>query len=213
MSENNILGYRKGTGVVKPDLERLQPLRELPAPHNAKSLKRTLGLFAYYAKWVKGFFDKIERLKKFYFFPLQLEVIQAFESLKQDFENALLSAIDEEQLFVVECDASDVAISATLNQSDEPVTFTYRTLQADERHYPAVKKEATAIIEAVRKWKQFLARRHFVLVTDQKSVAFMLDNHKRTKVKIKIQRWRLELASLLYTIQHRPGMKMWGLTH
>ena len=46
-----------------------------------------------------------------------------------------------------------------------------------------------------------------MLITDQRSVAFMLDNRKRTKVKNnKIQGWRLELASFSYTIQYRPGI-------
>ena len=53
--------------------------------------------------------------------------------------------------FVVECDASDVAISTTLNQGGRPVAFMSRTLHGSELHYPAVKKEATAIIKAVRK--------------------------------------------------------------
>ena len=50
-------------------------------------------------------------------------------------------------------------------------------------HYPPVEKEATAIIEAVRKWKHLLG--HFTIITDQRSVAFMLDNRNRTKIKKK----------------------------
>ena len=88
--------------MVKPE-ERLRPLRDLPPSHNAKSLKGTFGLFAYYAKWFKEFSDKIEPLKKATLFFLQLEVFQNFESLKQDIANASLSSIDEEQPFVVEC--------------------------------------------------------------------------------------------------------------
>ena len=68
-----------------------------------------------------------------------------------------------------------------------------------------MEKEATAIIDAVRKWNHFLAGRRFTLITDQKSVAFMLDNRKRTKVKNnKIQCWRLELAPFSYEIKYRP---------
>ena len=68
--------------MVKPDSERLRPLRELPVPHNAKSLKWTLGLFAYYAKGVKGFYDKIERHENATSFPLQPEVIPTFCELE-----------------------------------------------------------------------------------------------------------------------------------
>ena len=58
-----------------------------------------------------------------------------------------------------------------------------RTLQNSELHYPPVEKGATAIIEAVRKCIHFPARRQFTLITDQRSVAFMLDSRKRTKIK------------------------------
>ena len=69
-----------------------------------------------------------------------------------------------------------------------------------------LKRRQQLSIEAVRKWRQFLAGRHFTLVTDQRSVAFMIDNRKRSKIKNnKIQSWRLELASFRYTVKYRPG--------
>jgi len=99
-----------------------------------------------------------------------------------------------------------MAVSATLNQGGRPVAFMSRSLSGSELHYPVVEKEATAIIEAVRKWHHFQAGRHFTLITDKKSVSFMFDNRKRTKVKNnKTQCWRLELAPFSYQIQYRPG--------
>ncbi len=202
----NVLGYCVGDNVIKPDPDRLRPLQELPPPTNMGSLRRVQGLFAYYAKWIPGFSDKIQPLINTKTFPLSESALTAFNSLKKQLMDASLRSVDESLPFVVECDASEVAISVVLNQGGRPVAFMSRTLQESELHYPAVEKEATAIIEAVRKWSHFLARRHFTLITDQRSVMFMLDNRKRTLIKNnKIQEWRLELASFSYTIQYRPG--------
>ena len=205
-SSINILGYLVGNGTIQPDPERLQPLQELPPPTCLKSLRRVLGMFAYYAKWIPNFSDKIQPLQNVESFPLTPQAHKVFGELKKELLKAMLYSIDENKPFVVECDASDVAISATLNQDGRPVAFMSRTLQGGERHYPAIEKEATAIIEAVRKWSHLLSRQHFTLITDQRSVAFMFDNRRRTKIKNqKIQEWRLELASYSYTIQYRPG--------
>ena len=58
----------------------------------------------------------------------------------------------------------------------------------------------------MRKRSRLLSPQRFTLLTDQRSVAFMLDNRKRTKIKNnKIQCWRLELASFSFTIKYRPG--------
>ena len=202
----NILGFCVGNGLIKPGPERLRPLQELPPPSNLGSLKRTMGMFAYYARWIQDFSSKIQPLAKAKRFPLDEKAIKAFNLLKGELETATLHSIDENQPFKVECDASEVPISAVLNQGGRPVAFMSRTLQGSEVHYHIVEKEAMAIIEAVRKWSHLLARCHFDLVTDQRSVAFMFDNRKHTKIKnTKIQEWRMELAAYSYTVYYRPG--------
>jgi len=82
-----------------------------------------------------------------------------------------------------------------------------RTLTSCERLYPAVEKEACAIIEAVRCWKHYLKGRHFSLVTDQQAISYMFDQHHKSKIKnTKILSWRLELTQFSYDIHHRPGV-------
>ena len=69
-----------------------------------------------------------------------------------------------------------------------------------------MKKEAYAIIEALRKWRHYLIGRQIQLITDQKYVAFMFDIKHAGKVKnIKIIRWRMELSVLPLRHHLPPG--------
>jgi len=165
-------------------------------------------MFAYYAKWIERFADKVRPLAKAHKFPLAGDLLAAFELLKTELEPVALNSLDESVPFVVECDASDVAISATLNQRGCPVAFMSPTLHGSELHYLACEKEATATIKAIRKWSHLLSRRIFTFITDQRSVAFMLDSRRRFKIKTdKIQQWRVELATFSYKVKCRPGQQ------
>ena len=201
------LGYVISKGELKPDPERFRPLRELPVPTTEKQKKRCMGLLSYYSKWISNFSDKIIPLVRSGF-PLTKEAEEVFHSLKQEIENSAIGAIDEDKPFVLETDASDNAIAATLSQEGRPVAFFSRTLHGSELGHPAVEKEANAIIEAVRYWRHFLTSKQFTLLTDQEAVSFIFEKKHKGKIKNdKIYRWKLELSSYKYIIKHKPGIE------
>ena len=202
----NIFGYHISGGIIKPDPEKLHPLKEQLPPKNSKSAKRALVMFAYYAKWIHNFSDKIRPLGENTKFPLETKVLKMFKQIKQELKVAILKPIDESLPFEVECDTSDIPISAALNQSGCPVAFMSKTFQGSELKYHIIEKEAMAVVEAIWKWSHYLTRQHFTLITDLRSVAFMFSNKKYTKIKnAKIQEWRLEHSTLDYTIKYYPG--------
>lgn len=202
----NLLGYQVSRGLIKPDPERLRPLQEMAIPKNKAALRRVIGLFSYYSNWIAKFSDKVQPLVRTTTFPLSDEAKSAFNQLKSDVKNSVITTIDERIPFSVETDASDIAIAATLNQAGRPVAFFSRTLSPTERRHSSVEKEAYAIVEALRKWRHFLLGRHFKLVTDQRSVSYMFDQRASGKVKNdKIQRWRIELSNYSFDIMYRPG--------
>ena len=206
VKEIDHIGYRISKGQIKPDPERLKPLKEMPPPTTLKSQKRVVGMFSYYSNWISNFSEKIRPLNLNETFPLPEPVVKSFKDLKEELENAVLVTVDQKKPLTVETDASDTTLSATLNQEGRPVAFYSRTLSPSERNHSAVEKEAYAIVESIKKWRHFLLNVHFKLVTDQESVALIY--HRRHKGKIKnekIQRWKIELACFSFDVVYRPG--------
>ena len=190
---------------IRPDPERLRPLREIPVPSDPQSMKRVVGMFSYYSKWIPKFSDKIAPLVKNTTYPVSEHCEQAFQQLKTEVENSVVSAIDESLPFELETDASDLAIAAVLNQNGRPVAFFSRTLQDAERRHSPVEKEATAIIESVRHWRHYLSR-HFKLITDQQGLSFVFNKRHKNKIKNdKVARWKMELSCYSFDVVHRKG--------
>ena len=141
-------------------------------------------MFSYYSKRIPKFSDKIGLLRQSSSFPLSEQAVDAFNRLKSDIEHSVVCTIDESLPFELETDASDNALAGVLNQGGRPVAFFSRSLHGSELGHPPVEKEACAIIESVRYWKHYLLGRHFTLVTDQKSVAYMFEKRvKATQLK------------------------------
>ncbi|CAM1308932.1 Uncharacterised protein r2_g1910 [Pycnogonum litorale] len=202
----NLLGYSISNGRISPDPDRLAPLHNLLAPQDMKQLQRLLGFFAYYAKWIHKYSEKIQSLVNVKQFPLSGEQIEAIERIKQDITEATLTPINFEMPFTLETDASNTAIAATLSQNTRPVAFFSRTLtKSEQKSFHIIEKEAYSIIESIRKWRHLLVK-HFTIVTDQRSVSFMFDRKAVSRIKNdKILRWRIELAQYSYSVSYRPG--------
>ncbi|CAI9724015.1 Hypothetical predicted protein [Octopus vulgaris] len=80
-------------------------------------------MFSNYSLWISHFSDKVCPLIINKTFPLPVKVKNAFEYLKAEITKAFIVTIDPTLPLVVEMDASDIAIAATLNQSRKPVAF------------------------------------------------------------------------------------------
>ncbi|GFT42665.1 retrovirus-related Pol polyprotein from transposon opus, partial [Trichonephila clavipes] len=118
----HLLGTIIQDGIIKPDPERLKPLRDMPVPKDSSALQRALGI----------------------------DAVLTFNSLKDDVANAVLATIEDGIPFRVETDSSDFAIGATLSQAGRPVAFFSITLHASELRHSSPEKEAYAIVESLR---------------------------------------------------------------
>jgi len=205
------LGHYFKDGTISPDPNRMSPLENFPTPTNTKSLERLIGLFVYYSKWIKNFAEKAAPLfeaKSAGDFPLKPNVIESINILKNDIKKSSLSVPIEGKVLTLETDASLLSIGASLNQDGRPVAFFSHKLNPAESKWSIVELEAYAIVKAIEHFRPFLIGKKFELLTDQKSVAFLLDSRPKNRIKnAKINRWRLIIAEYSFEIRYRAGVE------
>ncbi|KAJ4442427.1 hypothetical protein ANN_04013 [Periplaneta americana] len=108
--------------------------------------------------------------------------------------------------FVLQCDASDLAIASVLNQDIggelAPIGYASRKLTPLENKYPIYERECLAVIFGCEKFRSFLENKEFVVHTDSEALSY-LRNHPRQLGRI--GRWILRLAPFKFNIVHIPG--------
>lgn len=110
---------------------------------------------------------------------------------------------------ILTVDTSPSGLGAILSQVDSdgverPIAFASRTLNAAEKRYAQIQKEATAIIYGVRRFHQYLYGRSkpFTLRSDHKPLISMFGPHIPEVSANRLQRYALFLSAYNYTIEY-----------
>jgi transposase InsO family protein len=216
VTELTFLGFLIDRHGVRPTMEKIRAVVDAPAPIAVAGLQAFLGLINYYAQFFPNRSTELEPLHRL----LDLgapwrwaeEHQAAFEGAKQVLLSAgVLTHYDVDRPVTVACDASSYGVGAVLSHTDgpreQPVAFASRTLSPTERNYAQIEKEGLAIIFAVKKFHQFLAGRHFTVLTDHKPLLGLLAPGSPTPAVMspRIVRWRLLLGGYSFQLVYRPG--------
>ena len=89
-----LLGYEISNNKIRPDPLHLQPLHDLPLPTAIKLQKKVVGLFSYYSRWIQNLSAKVRPLSNNVTFPVPAPVLDAFNKLKLDIEESVVTAVD-----------------------------------------------------------------------------------------------------------------------
>ena len=174
-SEIKYLGHllsSKGISVL-PD--RVAAINSYPSPSNLRTLRRFLGMVAFYARFIPNFSKGaavLQALKrKGSQFIWTSEHQAAFEALKRALMEApVLQIPDFDKDFVLVTDSSDLGISAVLNQrvGDHlaPIAYYSSLLSPAQRNYSTYEKECLAVLSGCEKFRPYLEHREFKLHCD-----------------------------------------------
>ena len=198
------LGHVVGNGEIKPDPERIQTLVNFPEPDDFKSLERFLGMANYWSQFIENFSEialplyELKRCGRFDKFNTVQR--KAFKLIKERIQEALLAVPSPQDKLLLRTDASKNCVSALLHTEDRrPVCFFSRILSATEQRYDVLEKEALAIFWGVRKCRDFLLDREFVVLSDHKPLEYLF---RTEKVSAKILRWRMQLQEFTFEVKH-----------
>ena len=89
------------------------------------------------------------------------------------------------KVFQVDCDASGIAIGVVLSQEGRPVAYFSEKLNDAKRKYSVYDQEFCAIVQALKKWRQYLLPKVFVLYTSHQSLQYLNSQGKLNQRNLK----------------------------
>ncbi|GFV06658.1 transposon Tf2-8 polyprotein [Trichonephila clavipes] len=192
-----------------------EKLQNFPEPKNVKQVQSVIGLSGYFRKFIQNYSiiakplsDLLRDNVVFHFGPEQQ---LAFQTLRQKLsENPVLHIFKQGAKLELHTDASKFGYGAILlQQSDDnklhPVHYFSKKTTPQEEKYSSYELEVLAVIESLKKFRNYLIGNKFKIVTDCSAFQKTMSKKQLTP---KIARWALFLEDFNYEIIHHPGKQM-----
>jgi hypothetical protein len=200
------LGHIISSAGVATNPQKIAAMLHWPKPTNVTEVRAFLGLTGYYRKFVKGYgiiAKPLTNLLHNKTFQWTEQAQRAFDALKVAMTSTpVLTLPNFSAPFTVETDACADGIGAVLMQEGKPVAFLSKALGEKHKHLSIYEKEFLALIMAVEKWKHYLQRQEFHILTDHKSLAYLSEQILHSDMQ---RRAMTRLMGLQFKIIYRKG--------
>jgi hypothetical protein len=205
------LGYVVKNGHIETDPDKIQSIISYKAPHNIKTLRRFLGVCAWYRRFINNYSTLtaplVLLLRKKVRWHWKERQIKSFNELKAALVSApLLICPDFNYKFQIQCDASDVGLGGvltqTINGQEHVITYLSRTLTNAEKNYSVTERECLAVLFCIEKCRAYVEGTEFEVITDHASLKWLFTLENPTG---RLARWISKIQQYQFNVIHRRG--------
>jgi len=172
--EMKLLGHVVSMDGTKVDPDKIQVILDWPVSTCLSELKSFLGHGGYHQKFIQNYADITDPLRKLdkkgSHFLWDAACESAFQTMKTLLTNSPVLAYPDFNLpFIVDCDASDNGVGASLSQIQDgierPIAFAAKALHGAQRNYTVYQKEMLALTWALDHFEPYIYSHEYEQIT------------------------------------------------
>jgi RNase H-like domain found in reverse transcriptase/Reverse transcriptase (RNA-dependent DNA polymerase)/Integrase zinc binding domain/Integrase core domain len=197
---------------IKVDQDKVDAIRKMPVPTDAKAIQRFLGMVTYLNRYIPNLSTQTAPLRELTHNDVEFcwtnRQQASFEELKRLLMTApVLAFYDVTKPVVIQCDSSSVGLGAALLQGGRPIAYASRALTKSEERYAQIEKETLAIVFACLKFDQYISTKFITVESDHKPLEIIFAK-PLSKAPKRLQRMLLALQGYRVKIVHVKGTSM-----
>lgn len=213
------LGHVVDSAGIHPCEEKIEAVKNAPAPTNQTELKAYLGMLTFYSKFIpqmsarlKPLYNLLQKNQPWHWSQTEEKCFQ--ESKRWLTHESVLTFYDPSKPLGLVADASAYGVGAVLfhvvDGHEKPIAYASRTLSKAEIGYSHLEKEALAVVFGIKRFHKYIFGREFTIYSDHLPLKGLLGHDKPipASAAARMQRWMLLLAAYRYTWQYRKGQSV-----
>ena len=208
------LGHMISSEGIRPPPDRVKAIIDLPIPRDANELRRTMGLFNWFRKYIDNFsaiaFPLQQLLKKGASFLWTDVHTAAFEHLRMSLTTGpVLAFPDFRKQFRIAVDTSSKGIGYMLYQQDgdtvKVIRFGSKSLSKWQQSYGPTKLELLGMVTAVLDCADYVRGSRFIVECDHQALRPLFQKQLKGAI---YERWLAILQQFSIDIQYKPAEEM-----
>ena len=210
------LSHIIGNGGAKPDPDKVSAVKHWPVPKTVKQIRSFFGFCNDHRRFVRDFAQIARPLtdltKKDAHFELNSDCQLSFDRLRVELATAPVMQFPRFDCpFNIDTDASKVSLGAVISNVvdgvERPIVYSSRVLTKTEMMYSTTKREALAVIQALKWYKNYIWGLPFIIRTDHASLRWVFRQDNDDDATGMTFRMCQFLQEYNFQVVHRAGSK------